>query len=338
MHDYRTTENILLELDAGDVVGRGHVFAFLPAHADAIRAIVEDLAQFMVGRDISRLRHVHGDLLRRINFIGAGPAIMAVGAVDTALWDLHAQAAGMPLNQLLGSVHEELPVYASGGWWTYSKEELAEEGLQLAEQGFKGYKIKVGHADWHTDLERVEHLLAEVADRIPVMVDANQAWTEQIGIEAGRAFESLGVSWFEEPVPAYDVEASARVTDALDVTLASGETVFSRHGFRPLIEGRAVDVLMINLNRSGGPAEFLHVAAQAEAHGIPVSSHTYTEASTQVMLACPNAGSVEYIPGWWDGLFEDPPPIQNGMVRSTDRPGLGYRFSERAIHEYGAGE
>jgi L-alanine-DL-glutamate epimerase-like enolase superfamily enzyme len=230
-----------------------------------------------------------------------------------------------------------LPVYASGGWWTYSKEELAEEGQQFAEQGFRGYKIKIGHADWREDIDRVEHLLGAVGDRIPVMVDANQAWSEQTAVEAGRVLESLGVSWFEEPVPAHDIEASARVAAALDVTLASGETVFSRHAFRPMIEGRAADVQMINVNRAGGPAEFLHVAALAETHGIPVSSHTYTEASAQLMLACPNALNVECIPGWWDGVFEGAPPIENGMVRPTDRPGLGFGFSEQAIRDHGGG-
>src|ERR671928_30100 len=77
----------------------------------------------------------------------------------------------------IGAVHSTLPVYASGGWFTYSKEELVEEAQALAEQGFAGYKIKIGHPDWRTDLERVEHLLGATGDAIPVMVDANQAWS-----------------------------------------------------------------------------------------------------------------------------------------------------------------
>src|SRR3712207_4627944 len=120
MHDYRTTENVLLELDAGDAVGHGHAFAFVPAHDDAIRTLMAALADTLVGRDVSAVRAVYAELLRRINFVGAGPALMALAAIDTALWDLLAQEAGLPLYKLLGASRRELPVYASGGWFTDS--------------------------------------------------------------------------------------------------------------------------------------------------------------------------------------------------------------------------
>jgi L-alanine-DL-glutamate epimerase-like enolase superfamily enzyme len=334
IHDYRATENVLLELDAGDLVGRAHAFAFVPAHADAIRALMIDLAESLVGWDVTTNRDVYARLLRRINFIGAGVATIALGAIDTALWDLVAQHAGSPLHRMLGSTRSSLPVYASGGWFTYSKEELVDEALAFAEGGFVGYKIKVGHEDWQIDLERVEHVLGVIGDRIELMVDANQAWTVQQSIEAGQAFAELGVRWLEEPVPVHDVEGSAQVAAAVDLSLANGETVFTRHGFQPLIERRAADVLMINLLRCGGPSEFLHVAGEAAAHGLPVSSHTLTEVSAHVMAACANATTVEYIPGWWDVLFEDAPGISGGKIILADRPGLGFRFSEQAIRDY----
>jgi L-alanine-DL-glutamate epimerase-like enolase superfamily enzyme len=146
----------------------------------------------------------------------------------------------------------------------------------------------------------------------------------------------MGVTWFEEPVPAHDLGASARIAAAVDVPLATGETVFTRHGFRPLIEQRAADVVMINLLRCGGPSEFLHVAAFADAHGLPVSSHTVTEVSAHVMAACPNATIVEYIPGWWDRLFEGAPVIADGTISLSDRAGLGFTFSEQAIQDFGS--
>jgi mandelate racemase len=335
IHDYGTTENVLLELDVGDAVGIGHAFAFLPRQADAIRTMVIDLAETLVGQPVDAVRAVWADLWARINFVGqSGVAVMALGTLDTALWDLLAQRAGMPLHRMLGAVRSALPVYASGGWFTYSKEELAEEAQALAEQGFAGYKIKIGHPDWRIDVDRVEYVMNAVGGSIPLMVDANQAWSVDRAISVGRILASLGVSWYEEPVAVQDVDGSARVTAAVDVPLATGETVFTRHGFQPLIEKRAADVLMPNVVRCGGPSQFMHVAGLAHTHRIPVSSHTYTEVSAHLMAACPNASMVEYIPGWWDGLFDDPPPIRAGVIQLPDRPGLGFTFAERALRDH----
>jgi mandelate racemase len=166
------------------------------------------------------------------------------------------------------------------------------------------------------------------------MVDANQAYSVERAIAIGRILAGLGVSWYEEPVAVQVVEGSARVTAAVDVPLATGETVFTRYGFQPLIEQRAADVLMPNVVRCGGPSQFLHVAGLADAHRLPVSSHTYTEVSAHLMAACPNAGMVEYIPGWWDALFDDPPVIQAGVIQLPERPGLGFTFAERAVREF----
>ena len=334
IHDYSATENVLVELDAGEATGSGHAFAFLPRQADAIMALVVDFAETLVGRPVDHVRGIWSELWRRINFVGqSGIAVMALGAVDTALWDLLAQRGGMPLHRLLGAAHADLPVYASGGWFTYAKEELVEEAHALAERGYRDYKIKVGHPDPRIDIERVEHLRAALGDQVRVMVDANQSWTVEQAIAAGRAFAELGVSWYEEPVAAHDVEGSARVAAAVDVPLASGETIFTRNGFRPLIESQAADVVMANVVRCGGPSQFMQVAMLADSHRLPVSSHTYTEVSAHLMAACPNAGMVEHIPGWWDELFADPPAIRDGRILLPDRPGLGFGFSERALHD-----
>jgi L-alanine-DL-glutamate epimerase-like enolase superfamily enzyme len=335
IHDYETTENVLLELDVGDATGIGYAFAFLPRQAEAIRAMVVDLAETLVGRSVDDVRAVWGELWRRINFVGqSGVSTMALATVDMALWDLLAQRAGMPLYRMLGAVTDSLPVYASGGWHTYSPDELVEEAQALAEQGFADYKIKIGHADPRVDIERVEYLLDEMGNDLRLMVDANQAWTVEQATSTGRVLGELGVVWLEEPVAVQNVEGSARVAAELDVPLAAGETVFTRHGFRQMIEQRAADVLMPNVARCGGPSQFIQVATLADSYRLPISSHTYTEVSAHLMAACPNAGMVEYIPGWWDGLFEQPPRIRNGRIELPDRPGLGFAFSERALREH----
>lgn len=335
MHDYRSTEDVLLELDVGDLVGVGYAFAFLPGHARAIREVLRDLAEPLVGRAVDDVRAIWGELWRRLDFIGrTGLGAIALGAVDMALWDLLGKRAGLPLYRLLGAAADRLPVYASGGWFTYEKEELVEEARRFAAAGFRGYKIKVGHPDPRVDLDRVGHLLDAVRGEIDVMVDANQSWTPERAIAVGRELREMGVAWLEEPLAADDVEGSARVREALGVPVAAGESVFTRDGFARLIEGRGADVVMPNVARCGGPSQFLAVATLAAAHHLPISSHTYTEVSAHLMAACPNAGMVEYIPGWWDQLFDAAPRVRDGAIALSDAPGLGIAFAERAVREF----
>jgi mandelate racemase len=298
--------------------------------------MVVDLAETLVDRPVDDVRGIWSDLWTRISYIGrAGPPVMALSVVDTALWDLLAQSAGLPLYRLLGaSSSPHLPVYVTGGWLTYSADELVEEALSVRDRGFGHYKMKVGHSDWRRDIERVERVRDAVGDRISLMVDANQAWSVQDAIAAGRVLADAGVVWFEEPIAVEDVKGCARVTAAVDMPVASGENLFTRHGFLPLVEHRAADVLMPDLMRSGGPSEFLQIAALAEAHRMPVSSHAFQEISAHLMAACPNAGLVEIIPGWSDHLFDTPPLVADGRIHLSERPGLGFKLAEQAVREY----
>lgn len=335
IHDYRSTQDVLLELDVGDAIGVGYAFAFLPQHARGIRAVLHDFAEVLVGRSVANVRAIWGELLGRLDFIGqTGLGVIALAAVDMALWDLLGKRAEMPLYRLLGAVADSLPVYASGGWFTYEKDELVEEAHEFAAAGFSGYKIKIGHKDPRIDVDRVGHLVGAVGGEIDVMVDVNQAWSCEQAIAVGRELQELGVTWIEEPVAARDLEGSARVREALEARLAAGESVFTRDGFARLIDGRGADVLMPNVARCGGPSQFMQVATLAESRHLPISSHTFTEVSAHLMAACPNAGMVEYIPGWWDELFDEAPRVRDGVIAPGDAPGLGITFAERAIRDF----
>ena len=329
-------EHVLLELDVGDAVGIGHTFAFEPRQAESIRVMVIDLAETLIGRSIENVRGIWGELWQRISYIGhGGPPVMALATVDTAIWDLLAQQAGLPLYRLLGGVSDSLPVYATGGWLSCTHSELVEEARQFRERGAGDYKMKVGHADWRKDVRRVEHVRAAMDAGQRLMVDANQAWEVADALAAGRAFQDLGVVWLEEPVSAHDTTGCARVTAALRLSVATGESRFARHGLLPLLDERAADVLMPDVMRCGGPSEFLHVAAVADARRVPVSSHCFTEVSAHLMAACPNAGPVEWVPGWTEQLFEPALKIADGAIHLSSSAGLGFRFAERAIRDHG---
>jgi L-alanine-DL-glutamate epimerase-like enolase superfamily enzyme len=336
IHNITSLENVLLEIDAGGFTGIGYAFAFTSGQAKAIHAMVEDLAETLVGQDALAIRSHWQKLWNRINMIGqAGPPVMALSAIDTALWDILAQRANLPLYQLLGAYRNEVPVYVSGGWITDPIEVWIQEATSLQERGFSNYKIRIGSPDWQRDVERVRLLREALGDGMNIMVDANQNWSVEVAIRAGRELERYGVNWFEEPVRVQDIQGSAKVAAELNIPLATGETVFTRHGLLPVIQAAAGDVLMLDLARYGGPTEFMQAAALADSYQYQVSSHLYTEISAHLMAACPNGGLVEYMPEWWDDFFEDAPRVERGYIKLSDRPGLGFTFSRQLKQKAG---
>jgi L-alanine-DL-glutamate epimerase-like enolase superfamily enzyme len=334
-HAFDSVDYVLLELEAEGLTGIGYAWALNRRHAEAIRSMLVDLTEFVIGEDTGRVHGIWQDLWNRINFIGqAGPPVMALTALDTAIWDLRAQEARMPLHRMLGSTRDTVQVYATGGWLSDTPDRLVEEGLLIKAQGFAGFKIKVGHPDWRIDVQRVRTLREAVGNTLRIMVDVNQAWSVKDAIQAGRAFEEYDIAWLEEPVSVHDIEGSANVADAVRIPVAVGETVFTRRGLIPLLRAGSGDVLVLHLLRSGGPTEFMRMAALAEAYHLRFSTITFTEICAHLVSACPNGEFVEYLPGWTDELFDHAAVIAGGSIALSTTPGLGFTFSEEAKQRY----
>lgn len=331
IHATTSTHNALVEIVAGGVTGQGAALTLAAEQASAVCAMVADLAPLVCGRDAREPRPLWEDLLVRLNLTGhSGIGLLALTAIDTAVWDLHARAAGLPLYRLLGGSSRPLPVYAQPGWLSLSGSELVEEALGIQAQGFRHYKMRVGSAQWRQDIARVEAVRDALDPGTELLVDANQGWTRLQARAGTRALDDLGLFWIEEPLPVDDVTGMAQLAAALRTPLAAGETVFGAEGLRPLIDQQAASVLMPDLQHCGGPTGFLRAAGAAELAGVPVSNHLFLEASVPLLASCRNVLLVEHMPGWWDELFEEPPAIQGGMVTPRETPGIGVRFREDA--------
>jgi L-alanine-DL-glutamate epimerase-like enolase superfamily enzyme len=225
-------------------------------------------------------------------------------------------------------------VYASGGLWvSLSIEELVLEAKQFVDSGFTAMKMRIGKPRIEEDVERVAAVREAIGDHIELMVDANQGFTVDHAIRLGRKLEDFNLVWFEEPVPAYDLEGSARVAEALDIPIASGETEYTRYGFRQMIEMKAADILMPDLGRVGGITEFLKVAHMAEAFDIPVSPHIFSEQSLQIMGSIPNGAYLEHIP-WYAPLYTSGLNLKEGQIEVSRQPGLGFDFDLESIQKY----
>ena len=153
---------------------------------------------------------------------------------------------------------------------------------------------------------------------------------ERQAIRLGRELEEFRLDWFEEPLPAWDLEGLARVADALDTAIASGETEYTRYGFRRMLDLRSADILMPDLQRVGGVSEFMRVGHMAESHDIAVSSHLFPETSLQLLGALSNAIYLEYMP-WFSELYAERLVFEEGKALVPERPGWGFTFNEDYI-------
>jgi len=295
--------------------------------------MLRSLEPVIIGRDADFTEGFWAAAWADINFVGhSGVPVFAISAIDCALWDIKGKEAGKPIYRLLGAHRSALPVYASGGLWvSMSIDELVAEAESFRTAGFRAMKMRLGSPSPDTDIERVRAVRAALGPDIALMADANQGLTVDRAIRLGRRLEEFNLAWFEEPVPCYDHEGEARIAAALDMPLASGETVYGRYEFRRMLELRSADILMPD--RVGGVSEFVKVAHMAQAYDVPVSSHLFSEMSLQILGALSNALYLEHMP-WFAPLYNEAIEITDGMALVPERPGWGFTFAMKAVERY----
>lgn len=322
-----------LETDAG-LLGQSCVQMLNAERLGALSEMVGAYEHFVSGRDPHDIGAIWQDIWTEINPIGhKGLSIAALTAVDVACWDLVGKAADQPLHRLFGACRDRVPTYASGGLWlSLSIDELLAEAGEFIEAGFRAMKIRLGKADMDEDVERVRLLREAIGPGIELLADANQGLDVKRAIRLGRALEEFNLGWFEEPVIYNDFEACAEVRKALVMRVAAGETEYTRYGMRDILEARAVDVLMPDLQRIGGFSEMRRVAAIASAYQVPISTHIFTEHSLCIGGSESNCMSVEHMP-WCAPLFNEDMEIVDGMIEIPSRPGTGFTFDREAIQQ-----
>lgn len=322
---------VKLRTDQG-ITGENLIFTLNDRRTKVLRQMVDDLADVIVGHDAGHIAGFWARAWRSISFLGhKGVPVVGISAIDGALWDVLGKAAGLPLYRLLGGAQNRVPAYHSGGLWlSLSTAELVEQAGAFVDQGFRAVKMRLGMPDPADDIARVRAVRDAIGPHIKLMADANQGLNEAQAIRLGRKLEEFDLTWFEEPLPAWDLDGLARVAAALDTPIASGETEYTRYGFRRMIELRSADILMPDLQRVGGVSEFVRVGHMAEAHDIQVSSHLFPETSIQVLGALSNASYLEYMP-WFSKLYTEQLTFEDGCAIVPERPGWGFTFNAEAV-------
>lgn len=336
IHQMKSVGCVLLELETDQgLVGESCVQTLNGARLKALHEMLLGFSHQVEGRDPHQVARIWQDCWDEMNPIGhKGFTIYALTAIDTACWDLIGKAAEQPLHRVFGACRERVKTYASGGLWlSQSIDSLVEESAELVEQGFCAIKIRLGKPSIAEDVERVRAVRDAIGDRIELLADANQALSVKQAIRLGRELEAFNLGWFEEPVIYHDLQGCAEVRAALDTPIAAGETEYTRYGMRDILEAGAVDVLMPDLQRIGGPSEMRRVAALASAYDIPISTHIFTEYSLCIAGAESNCISVEHMP-WNAPLFNESMEIRDGEITIPERPGTGFSFDKSAIKRF----
>ena len=302
----------------------------------ALKELLDALAEQAVGADPIAVEAVGARLLALAG--GGAPAGLvtrSVAAIDVALWDIKGKALGQPVYKLLGGFRDRVPVYASGHLWrTYDLAALAETAPRLVEQGFRAMKFRMGGEDSPAkEIARLKVMREAVGPDIDLMVDINQGWSVNQAITVGRELAAYNLSWLEDPVHHQDYAGMARIADALDTPIASGEYHYGIAPFRHMLEHRSIDIVMVDLLRAGGLTPFMKVAHMAEAFNLPVVSHLATEVLVHAIAAIPNGLTVEHMP-WTFPLFKEVPEVKDGLIAPPQRPGLGLEFDEDALSHY----
>jgi L-alanine-DL-glutamate epimerase-like enolase superfamily enzyme len=336
IHDVRSVGCVLVYLDSDEgISGEAYNFTMNAVRLDVLQAMIESFAPHLIGRDPRDVESLWDGMWRDINFFGQkGISIFAISSLDTACWDLVGKAAEQPLYKLFGACRDSVDVYASGGLWlSLSIDELVAEAHAFLAEGFCAMKIRVGKQRIEEDVERVSAVRAAVGPDVVLMADANQGFTVSHAVRLGRRLEEFGLDWFEEPVPAWDLEGHAAVAAALDTPIASGETEYTRYGMRDMLRAGAADILMPDLQRIGGLTEFRRVANLASCFDVPVSTHIFTEQSLSIAGSAANCIYLEHMP-WFQSLYREPMRLVDGRMAMPEGSGLGFTFDPDAVERY----
>jgi len=315
------------------VVGRTYIFCYRRSGARSIAQVVQEAAELVRGEAIAPLP-MAATLQRRYALLGVtGIVRMALSALDAALWDAVAVAAGVPLATLLGSAPRPMRAYNSCGLGLMSPAAAADEAERLLEGGFEAVKLRLGHATLDEDLAVTRAVRRRLPASVQVMVDYNQALSLDDALARGRALQSEGVAWLEEPIRHDDHRGNAAIAKALELPLQIGENFNGPHELELALDLRACDLVMPDVARIGGVSGWIAAAGAAAARSMPVSSHLMPELSAHLLAATPTCHWLEYV-DWADVVVQEPLRIEAGRAVVPDRPGAGMVWDEAAVKQH----
>ncbi len=333
---WNSTTLVWVEVDAGGSTGVGFTYADRSV-AVLIDGKLSGAIEGLDALDIPACRRAMTGVMRNLG--RPGISSMALSAVDIALWDLKAKLLDLSLVKLLGAARPVVAAYGSGGFTSYSPDQLRKQLSDWAEHGFASVKIKIARQP-QADPQRIEVARKAIGDAVELFVDANGGYERKQALHWAHYCRDRGVSWFEEPVSSDDLEGLRLLRDRAPGGLRVTAGEYGYHGvyFRHMLQAGAVDVLQADATRCGGISGLLEVAALCQAFQIPLSTHTAPGIHLHAACALQPVESLE----WFHDharieqlLFDGAPQIRDGQLRpDLQRPGLGLSLKTQVAQRY----
>jgi L-rhamnonate dehydratase len=330
----------------------GHVGTGNAALAPRVTKATIDtyLRPLLVGADPWDLEFLWQHMYRRTMAFGRkGAGMVAISAVDIALWDILGKATGQPVFRLLGGrTKPRIPVYASR-LYSQPLDALAAEADKYKKEGYRAMKLRFGWgptdgADgMHRNVDLVRTVREVVGDGIDIMADAYMGWTLDYAQRMIPLLEPFRLRWLEEPVIPDDLHGYRSLKAMQRIPIAGGEHGFTIYEFRDLLEAHALDYIQFDTNRVGGITQARKIAAIAEAFAVPVVPHAGQMHNFHVVMASLNSPMAEFFPPvdveignelfWY--IFDGEPRAVDGYIDLRDDvPGLGLTIKEEGLNRF----
>ena len=341
---------IKVKTDEG-ITGIGEAYHGAGVHQIAVD---ERLTRPLIGQDPRNVDKLFRDMMSAMSASGfyQGAVMSAISGIESALWDITGQAAGVPIWQLLGGkFRDKIRIYNDcHAGETETPEAYAAKAQEVEARGFTAIKFDIDPLPSRRDrynrcisnddiahyVEVVTAVRESLDSNTDLAIDAHWFYAPVDILKVAHAFEDLDLLWLEDPIPPENIAAMEGVTKSTRTPICTGENFYTRFGFRDLIETQAADIISPDMAKAGGLLEGRRIADLADMYYIPIAPHNIgspvqTVANCHVMAAVPNFLVLEFHhldDRFWEGIINEGPLIQEGHIDVPNLPGLGVTLNE----------
>jgi len=346
-----------------DIIGHGEGVDATPGTYHLVKMFGKRLE----GKNPLNVNRLFEDIRRSGFFEGAqsGMFVSVLTAVETALWDLAGKALGLPVYQLMGGkFRDKIRVYMDTALYQSrlpAPNDFALAAKEAVDMGFTAVKFdldqgndpnKYDHYNWTASPAEIQRMYDQMAaareavgPNIDICADMHGRYDAITGERVAKILEPLNMMWLEEPIPAENSDAYKKITESTSTPICAGENHYLAHGFRPLLENGAVDIIMPDLQKAGGLGEGQRIANLANLYYVPFAPHMVASflgamASCHVCASVPNFMILEWqIYFHKDPMFKeivtyDGEMTENGFITLSEKPGIGVEINEEAMRKY----
>lgn len=330
--------------------GIGEAYSCGPDEATV--KVIEDYKSWLIGQDPRNIEHLWTLMYNFTRFPGGSVVLSALSGIEHALWDISGKAAGLPVYMLLGGkVRDKIRLYQSAGGGEPAQ--VAENAKRLIEK--YGYTALKMSPHMNSTNARPVNFVTRMAGRrvgavrdavgadIDIGVDIHAKFFEvSRAIRMAKEIEQYNPMWLEEPIRPENVDAMRKLSEHVEIPLASGECNYTRHEFRAILAAQCLDFVQPDICVCGGLLELKKIAAMADAHYVRVAPHNpmgpvATVVNTHFAASTPNFFILEYHPDDASprkDLLKETAVVKDGYLPLPTKPGFGIELNEEAFRHY----